>query len=145
MYHAINVIWFYSYKLIKIHQNIAWRKKEMARASDKFNAIFESIWQRSVTEKHTADVLKWWSSYPFNRNSALSRTVSWSQYISVGFQGLFSSLEDHSPCPTLLNIAIGCMQPRPTSAGRGTCEFISVSLRVWFQSVIQPRTLVLLS
>ena len=43
MYHAINVIWFYSYKLINIYQNIAWRKKEMARASDKFNAIFESI------------------------------------------------------------------------------------------------------
>ena len=41
MYHAINVIWFYSYKLINIYQNIAWRKKEMARASDKFNAIFE--------------------------------------------------------------------------------------------------------
>ena len=42
MYHAINVIWFYSYKLINIYQNIAWRKKKMATASDKFNAISES-------------------------------------------------------------------------------------------------------
>lgn len=145
MYHAINVIWFYSYKLINIYQNIAWRKKEMARASDKFNAIFESTRQRSITEKHTADVLKWWSSYPFNRNPVPSRTVSWSPYISVGFQGLFSSLENHSPCPTLLNIAIRCVQLQPTSPGTGMCEFISMSLRVWFQLLIQPQTLVLLS
>lgn len=41
-YHTINVIWFYSYKLIDIYQNIARRKNEMAIASDKFNAIFEN-------------------------------------------------------------------------------------------------------
>lgn len=39
MYHTINVIWFYSYKLINIYQNIACRKNEMTIASDKFNAI----------------------------------------------------------------------------------------------------------
>lgn len=66
---------FYSYELINIYQNIAWRKNETATASDKFSATFENTRQRSVTGKshrHTQVV----NFKPFNRSSVLSREAA---------------------------------------------------------------------